>query len=91
MNISEEKFREILERVWLRAKCHDKPETMPETDYKAIILNEELSSIRDKDMVFAVYGDVQQSKVVVDGEELIEKKEESVEDSKEEKEDGKDN
>lgn len=42
-------------------------------------------------MVFAVYGDVQQSKVVVDGEELIEKKEESAEDSKEEKEDGKDN
>lgn len=91
MNISEEKFREIFERVWLKAKCHDKPETMPETDYKAIILNEELSSIRNKDMVFAVYGDVQQSKVVVDGEELIEKKEESAEDSKEEKEDGKDN
>lgn len=92
MKITEEQFKEIFERVWLRAKCHDKPETMPETDYKASILEEELSNLRSKEMVFAVYGDVHQSKVIVNGEDLKEEKDKELEeDSKEENEDGKSN
>lgn len=83
--LNEEEFRALFERIWLKAKCLDRNEGVPESHYKEEVFNSIISELGEKKMVFTVFGEATQSKTVIKGEDLVDKKEETQEKEEEKK------
>lgn len=88
MNLTEKELRCLLESIWIKSKGYDKPESISDTDYRKLTINKEISELKEKKM-FAIYGDVNQSKVIINGEDLH--KEEQNPDTEKEEEDAENN